>query len=576
MIVSALLFSSATVFTTCIIGVPALRPSSEPLFYAGHQSGRYPSIDQISLHRLFRAHDLDQPIQGLSAQGRFAVLAALGAAGCGLAWWTCSRELRAVAQHRTRFARERVTHEIGFFDTKLLPAWKGVGEDKARWITALCGLQQHQQHQQQQQRSTHPASTSTPIGDQESAAASVSPVQITHLHAVPDTRVISKLLKRRTKTLNELEEIEVAYMLSFEPVPDTESALNLDLYADPSPHPTDKFLPSASSPFRPLSRLKKESNSNSSFESPAPSALPSQSFSIRARPSPLHSPSRPSTARKRKLSEPLLEAIGKRMPQGSFVELFQPAQYHQDQLYDCELTTLGSKINVDSSGRFVTVPDTPRASLNLLEGPSTAPARPKEPSADVRSESEFSLSRPPGIDRSNHNPSPQTRSTTVARRSPSPQDSLRPAFSIGDPESNTLPGTSSASPTIFTHRRQYSASLRPVAGVTSSQLSDMHARIRQLRSDLRAENDELSRLQEKMKTECDEGSENLKGFILAGKGLRAIPHVSVFEGNSRDDVLWQRLGASRKRTTRFYVVMMGAAGGVLLACECSSAQRCST
>lgn len=109
--------------------------------------------------------------------------------------------------------------------------------------------------------------------------------------------------------------------------------------------------------------------------------------------------------------------------------------------------------------------------------------------------------------------------------------------------------------------------MKPIEGASAKQLSNLHQRIRQLRTDVKSLDDELAETQEQLKTECDEGSERIQGYIIAGKGLRAIPHLSVFEGNSRDDILWGRLARSKRRSARFTVVFALVAALLCVTCR---------
>lgn len=167
------IISCISVFALVLIGVPELKPLSEPLYYSRDQPGRFPSFDQISLNRLFRAYDLDQNISGASAETRFAILTALAVVATGVALVYIARELTTVETHRRRFYQEATT-EIGYLDTSTLPEWRGIGEDKARWITALCGLRQD-------------CSAFNESAQGNSEQQHHSSVHITGLHAVPDT-----------------------------------------------------------------------------------------------------------------------------------------------------------------------------------------------------------------------------------------------------------------------------------------------------------------------------------------------------------------------------------------------------
>ncbi len=82
--------------------------------------------------------------------------------------------------------------------------------------------------------------------------------------------------------------------------------------------------------------------------------------------------------------------------------------------------------------------------------------------------------------------------------------------------------------------------VRPVSGLHQEHLASLYDDIRRWRSQLKALNIEIEDQQRAAFDRITRG-QNVRGWLLVGKGIRFLPSIRMIEGRSKDDIRWEDL-----------------------------------
>ena len=82
--------------------------------------------------------------------------------------------------------------------------------------------------------------------------------------------------------------------------------------------------------------------------------------------------------------------------------------------------------------------------------------------------------------------------------------------------------------------------VRPVSGLHQEHLTSLYGDIRRWRSQLKALNIEIEDQQRATFDQIARG-QNVRGWLLVGKGIRFLPSIRMIEGRSKDDIRWEEL-----------------------------------
>ncbi|KAG8822531.1 hypothetical protein FRC17_009553 [Serendipita sp. 399] len=115
--------------------------------------------------------------------------------------------------------------------------------------------------------------------------------------------------------------------------------------------------------------------------------------------------------------------------------------------------------------------------------------------------------------------------------------SVRETFPMRAPKGS---GSGAEEPPPHLRLQSHQPFHRPISGLDHDALSAIYANIRHWRGALKAINREIADVQEQGFEDLAEG-QNIKGWVLVGKGLRFLPGVELIEGRSKEDIRWDEL-----------------------------------
>ncbi|KAG8768390.1 hypothetical protein FRC16_007065, partial [Serendipita sp. 398] len=121
-------------------------------------------------------------------------------------------------------------------------------------------------------------------------------------------------------------------------------------------------------------------------------------------------------------------------------------------------------------------------------------------------------------------------------RAPVPP-SVRETFPMRDPK---RAGSGAEEPPPHLRLQSHQPYHRPISGLDHDSLGAIYANIRHWRAALKAINRDIAEAQEQGFQDLAEGN-NIKGWILVGKGLRFLPGIQLIEGKSKEDIRWDEL-----------------------------------
>lgn len=129
----------------------------------------------------------------------------------------------------------------------------------------------------------------------------------------------------------------------------------------------------------------------------------------------------------------------------------------------------------------------------------------------------------------------------------------------GSPQTGARPTLTGNAP----HQTHDDEAIRPIQG----QHPEIHtAAIRDLRPKLKVLNASIERLQETIFEDMTQGR-NIRGYIVIGRAVHALPHsVTIFSG-TRSDVRWSKLRRRTGSDTGFWTIVGAITAGICVTSE---------
>ncbi|OCF59137.1 hypothetical protein L486_03638 [Kwoniella mangroviensis CBS 10435] len=340
-------------------------------------------------------------------------------------------------------------------------------------------------------------------------------VDVLGVFAIPDTTDLKQKVEEREKILIELEVAETNYIASFKL---THTASDGDV-------------------LEPIGWNEGEPESQSTKNSSPVRPIPPDDFLAPIGFYKIPTVSHPQS--KERLNVPVPPSLDLEEPGEASDSKFK--EINRDSAMYGGRFDIGQRIKMDQTGNWVPDPSPQSEGTNELdttpdtshEGPTNERGR---DSSDPPHSGEATrgLSTPPIIS------SPTSPGPPISPTSPYSPEEL---------------GQRPRMPTRSSHR---------VSREGTSPLAAHYASIRETRARFKELNMQIENMQKQKFAEIASTTADIKGWIVAGKGVRWLPYAELIEGYTREDILWQNAGASTgKKDEQTFWLKVLLSGGVL-------------